>query len=167
MECLRPLDDGPLLASTSEGPNAANATDSRPPPAHLAAPKRSSAAPIGARSEVAVVALMGDDLAFGHNVPNAFLASAPGHPFWIEVLMTVQAAAAARREGDWVEIVSGWGSAGRVIACVVIHMRGCRVSEMLQASGGRSRFTTHGPPHCRRATDCLPPCSSDHGAGRA
>lgn len=81
LECLRPLDSllGPVNATAS-----------------------------GSSKPVAVVALMGDDLSFGHNVPNAFLAAAPGHPLWVEVLRAVQAAAADKGPGDWVEDVSGW-----------------------------------------------------------
>ncbi|KAI8475293.1 MAG: nucleotide-diphospho-sugar transferase [Monoraphidium minutum] len=87
VECLRPLDD--LFA-------ALNA--SAPPP-----PSRRPGVPHGP----AVVALMGRDAPFSHSLPNAWLASGPGHPLWIEALRAVAAAAAERRAGDWVEDITG------------------------------------------------------------
>ena len=37
-------------------------------------------------STSAVLALMSDDIAFEHNIPNAWMASTPGHPFWLFVV---------------------------------------------------------------------------------
>ena len=33
-----------------------------------------------------VLGRMGSDVHFYHSIPNAFMASVPGHPFWIKVL---------------------------------------------------------------------------------
>jgi mannosyltransferase OCH1-like enzyme len=33
-----------------------------------------------------ILGRMGDDHNFGHSIPNALMASIPGHPFWIKVL---------------------------------------------------------------------------------
>jgi hypothetical protein len=49
---------------------------------------------------MAVIGLLGADLAFEHNIPQAFLASAPGHPLWLEVLRAVAALAAAGAASD-------------------------------------------------------------------
>jgi hypothetical protein len=31
----------------------------------------------------AILAMMSSDIYFGHNIPNAWMASSPGHPFWL------------------------------------------------------------------------------------
>lgn len=47
----------------------------------------------------AVLATMGPDLSFSDSIPNAFLASEPGHPFWLHLLRQIQAKAAAWMAG--------------------------------------------------------------------
>ena len=36
-----------------------------------------------------VLGRMGPDTNFEHSIPNAFMASIPGHPFWIKVLESI------------------------------------------------------------------------------
>jgi mannosyltransferase OCH1-like enzyme len=36
-----------------------------------------------------ILGRMGDDEEFGHSIPNALMASIPGHPFWIKVLQYI------------------------------------------------------------------------------
>ena len=44
-----------------------------------------------------VLAQMGSDAAFAHSVPNAFMASKPGHVFWMFVLAEILRGAADTR----------------------------------------------------------------------
>jgi len=37
----------------------------------------------GCAGQKAILAMMSDDVHFGHNIPNAWMASSPGHPFWL------------------------------------------------------------------------------------
>ena len=41
---------------------------------------------------------MGDDENFSHSIPNAFMASIPGHPFWLEVLEYIK----ENYQKDWI-----------------------------------------------------------------
>jgi hypothetical protein len=89
--------DPDLFVTTPSGADAE-------PTGGAAAPNAATANATAAPA-AAVVALMGSDLPFAHNIPNAFLASAPGHPLWLDVLRAVQVAAAGRCSFDWVEEV--------------------------------------------------------------
>lgn len=62
---------------------------------------------VGSGGGAAMVALMGHDLSFEHNIPNAFMASPPRHRLWLDALRAVQAAAPGRNRDDWVEEVTG------------------------------------------------------------
>ncbi|KAH7621804.1 putative Inositol phosphoceramide mannosyltransferase 2 [Nannochloris sp. 'desiccata'] len=42
------------------------------------------------RGEEAVVAMMSEDVNFEHNIPNAWMASSPGHQFWLFLVQVVQ-----------------------------------------------------------------------------
>jgi hypothetical protein len=84
VEALRPLE--PLLAAA-----AASATAGSAP---------GGAAGGAAAGGPAVAALLGPDLGFEHNLPQAFLASGPGQPLWLEILRTIAAAAADSGDGS-------------------------------------------------------------------
>ena len=38
------------------------------------------------QDKLVVLGRMGDNIFIDHSIPNAFMASIPGHPFWIKVL---------------------------------------------------------------------------------
>ena len=42
------------------------------------------------RGKKVVLGRMGSDPKFRHSIPNAFMASVPGHPFWIKVLNYIE-----------------------------------------------------------------------------
>jgi hypothetical protein len=48
----------------------------------------------------ALVALMSGDVDYPHNIPNAWMASQPGHPFWLFLAKTIKEAAGAELEED-------------------------------------------------------------------
>lgn len=53
-----------------------------------------------------IMPLMSDEYGFEHNVPNAWLASSPGHPFWIDMLKSIQASSKGGDAGS-VESITG------------------------------------------------------------
>jgi mannosyltransferase OCH1-like enzyme len=56
----------------------------------------------------AVLAAMGSDLdTFEHSIPNAFMASVPGHPIWVHLLRAVKEAAGQINSDTGVETVAG------------------------------------------------------------
>eukprot|EP00842_Homolaphlyctis_polyrhiza_P006674 jgi/Hompol1/7007/HPOL_003817-RA len=56
-----------------------------------------------ARKGGVVVPLMSRDYKFEHNIPNPWMGSAPGHPFWIHMLKNIQ----SKTEVDGVEALTG------------------------------------------------------------
>ena len=66
---------------------------------------------LGAKS--VVLAEMSNDTAFEHNIPNAWMASTPGHPFWLFCLQEITKAAHGcdlgieYAEWEFVESVAG------------------------------------------------------------
>jgi mannosyltransferase OCH1-like enzyme len=62
----------------------------------------------------AVVAVMGTNMRFEHSIPNAFMASVPGHPFWLHLLYAIKEMAGRVNRKTGVETVAGesrhaWG----------------------------------------------------------
>jgi mannosyltransferase OCH1-like enzyme len=46
----------------------------------------------------AVLAVMGSNMRFAHSIPNAFMASVPGHPFWLHLLHAIKEVAEFKSE---------------------------------------------------------------------
>ena len=55
----------------------------------------------------AVLAVMGTDMGFKDSIPNAFLASVPGHPFWLHLLRAIKEVAGQDITETQVEAVAG------------------------------------------------------------
>lgn len=62
------------------------------------------------RHKQVVLARMGEDRGFEHSIPNAWFASVPGHPFWLQLLWTIHGDAQVyNASGQWpgVEWITG------------------------------------------------------------
>jgi hypothetical protein len=42
------------------------------------------------QGQKAIVAMLSEDVEFRHNIPNAWMASSPGHPFWLFLVRVIQ-----------------------------------------------------------------------------